>query len=578
VLSRRDVLRSSVAVTGTAAARRLLPREAQVATPPSAGTFASGVASGDPTSDAVVLWTRVGSGDGEVAVGWAVARDEAFTDVVRSGQATASPARDHTVHVDVTGLAAGTTWWYRFEALGARSPTGRTRTMAAADDPAEVRLGVVSCASYAAGPFTAYRHLAETDVDLVVHLGDYLYDAGEGPRSHDPAADPTTLADYRRRHAQQRSDPDLQALHAAAPMAAVWDDHDVAGNAWRGGAPGHDPHVDGPWEERRAAALQAWREWLPVRSPDPARPERIWRELRLGGVADLLLLDTRHDGRERQLRPDDPDGLEAPRALLSEEQHAWLGERLAGSRAPWRVLANQVVLTPLAYAVPDVLAGAAAGLGVSVDGMVVNPDAWDGYPAERSRLLAALAAAGPSVVLTGDVHSSWAFEVAAPDGTPLTVEWVTPSITSPPFADIIGLPAPSLAGAVVDRLARQLPQVRWAEITSHGYLVVALDGERAQADWWHVDLERGDAALAASWSVDRAEAVLAEAEPLPPRATPTTGSTPPTTARTDRPAPEAAAGDGDGDGGLGAGAVAGIGAAIAGAAAVAVGVRRRRAR
>jgi alkaline phosphatase D len=566
VLSRRDVLRSGVAVTGTAAARRLL-----AATPAGAvTTFAQGIASGDPTSDAVVLWTRVSGPAGEVPVRWVVARDDGLTDVVRSGEATASPQRDHTVHVDVTGLEPGTTYAYGFEALDERSPTGRTRTAGAPDDTSEVRLGVVSCSSYAAGPFTAYRHLAETDVDLVVHLGDYLYELGRGPRAHVPAADPVTLADYRARHAQQRSDPDLQALHAAVAVAPVWDDHDVAGNAWRDGAANHDPDRQGPWEARRAAALQAWREWLPVRSPDPGRPERIWRSLPLGGVADLVLLDTRHDGRDRQATEGDLD--DPGRAMLSDDQQRWLEATLAASRAPWRVLGNQVVLTPLAFSVPDLVAGAVDGLGFVADGKVVNPDAWDGYPAARRQLLASLAGAGPSLVLTGDVHSSWAFEVSDADGRPVTVEWVTPSVTAPPFADIVGLPAPSLASAVVDAVARQLPQVRWAELTRHGYLVVSLTSSRAQADWWHVDLERADAQLAASWAVEAASPTLVEAEPLPAR-----GAPPTTAPTTERPPPAGATLAPDDDPAwVAPAAVAGVGAVAAGVVALAVRLRRRR--
>jgi alkaline phosphatase D len=507
-------------------------------------------------------------------VRWVVGRDEALAQVVQQGDAVAPADADHTVHVDVAQLEPATTYFYAFDHEGTRSPVGRTRTARAADDPGEVRLGVVSCSSFAAGPFSAYRRLAETDVDLVVHLGDYLYDSGEGLRRHDPPGAPVTLDDYRRRHAQQRSDPDLQRLHAALPVSPVWDDHDVAGNAWRGGADDHDPDAHGPWEPRRAAAIRAWLEWLPVRRPDPSAPERIWRNLPLGGAADLLLLDTRHDGRDEQVSADDPDAAAAlaspERRLVSEAQEAWLTTTLAGSAAAWRVLGNQVVLTPLGFEVPDALAGSSRALGLTIEGEVVNPDAWDGYPAARERLLEAIATAGPTVVLTGDVHSSWAFEVPGPGDGPVTVEWVTPSVSAEPFSEIVRIPTPALAPAAVDLIAGQLPQIRWAELTQHGFLVASFDAERAQCDWWHVDLDDGQPSVAASWAVDPDDGRLVTAEPLPPRAVAPPPTSPP-------PAPPGA--DAGGDGGpsgltLAGGAAAVCGAAVAGVLAL----RRRRSR
>jgi len=572
VLSRRDVLRAGMAVTGTSAARRVVG-----AVPTGMAPFAHGIASGDPTARQVVLWTRLDGVDGDAPVRWIVGRDEALAEVVQQGEAVASAEADHTVHVDVTQLDPATTYFYAFDHEGVRSPIGRTRTARDGDDEGEVRLGVVSCASFAAGAFTAYRRLAAADVDLVVHLGDYLYDASEGPRQPDPPGVPVSLADYRRRHAQQRSDPDLQRLHAAQPMAAVWDDHDVAGNAWRDGAVGHDPNVHGPWEVRRADAMRAWLEWLPVRRPDPSVPERIWRALPLGGAADLLLLDTRHDGRDQQVSAEDPDAatrLTSPeRRLVSEAQEAWLAVALAESAAAWRVLGNQVVLTPLGFEVPSALAGSASSLGLTIEGKVVNPDAWDGYPAARERTLQAVAAAGPTVLITGDVHSSWAFEVPGPGDEPVTVEWVTPSVTAQPFSEIVRIPTPALAPAAVDLIAGQLPQIRWAELTQHGFLVVSLDPERAQCDWWHADLDEGEATVAASWAVRPGANRLEAADPLPARAVAPPPTSPP-------PAPPGTTAIPGGDGGGGGptkgvltGAAAAIGAATLGAV---LAIRRRR--
>lgn len=590
MLSRREVLGRGVSATAAAAAAaRLAAGGAENPAPPSGLAFSHGVASGDPTPESVVLWTRVGGAVGTVTVRWTVARDEALADVVAQGDVTTDAGVDHTVHVVADGLDPSTWYFYAFDLVpapearstDARSTVGRTRTARAADDLEAVRLGVVSCASFAAGPFTAYRRLAESDVDLVVHLGDYLYDVGDGPRHHDPPEAPVSLADYRSRHAQQRGDPDLQRLHATVPVAAIWDDHDVAGNAWRHGAAGHDPARHGSWEERRAAALKAWTEWLPVRLPDADRPERIWRHLPLGGVADLILLDTRHDARDEPVSGDD-DGAalalaSSDRQLISEDQRDWLTATLASSTTVWRVVGNQVVLTPLAFRLPDALASLAGGLGTTFDGKVVNPDAWDGYPAERDRVLAAMEGAGPVIVITGDVHSSWALEVAGPDGEPLAAEWVTPSVTAPPFADIVGIPSPTLASAAVDLIGGQVPEVRWAELTEHGFLVVALGSETAQCDWWHVALESGDPHIAASWSVTTTSSRMAEASPLAPRppAPRITRPAPATRPSTTRPS-TTASGTGSRTSGPPLGAVGGVSAVVAGAVAWAVAVRRRR--
>ncbi len=499
--------------------------------------FVHGLASGDPTTDAVVLWTRVSGagGRGDVDVRWTIASDPELRRVVAQGETRARAERDWTVHVDVKGLAPATTWWYGFEALGQRSPTGRTRTAAGPDDDGELRLGVVSCASYATGYFTAYRHLAERDLDLVVHLGDAIYEADDGltVRMHVPPTEPVTLADYRQRHAQYRGDPDLQVLCQRVPLATVWDDHEVAGNAWEGGAAGHNPATQGPWSERRGAALQAYLEWFPLRRPDPSAPQRIWRSLPLGANGELVLLDTRHDGRDRQVGShlEDPAAALAnpERRIMSPDQEAWLAQRLRTSTGAWRILANQVLLSPLRYQLPPSVGQLANPLGLVVAGAVMNPDQWDGYPAARQRLLEVIDddAVGPVVVLTGDIHSSWAFDVPAqaePGAPSVAVELVAPSVTSTTFAQTVGPDSALASRALTAIVEDQLPHVRWAEIRSHGYLVVGVSPERVQGDWWHVeavdDAEAGEH-HAASWSVLasdprlRAAAVPLADRPLP---------------------------------------------------------------
>lgn len=490
-------------------------------------TFTHGVASGDPLADRVILWTRAVALDGApVDLRWLVATDPDLVHVVAEGTANSDAETDWTARVDAAGLAPGTIHFYRFEAGSTASPVGRTRTARGPGDAGEVRLGVVSCASYVAGHFAAYARLTERDPDLVVHLGDYLYETSSGAsvRTHQPAADPVTLEEYRARHAQQRSDPALLELHRRVPVAATWDDHEVAGNAWRDGAEAHDPSRQGPWGERRAAAMRAWLEWLPVRLPDPDDPERIWRSLPLGGVADLVLVDTRHDDRDEPVGADHPDAdaavADPDRRMLSDAQRAWLADELRGSTAAWRVVASQVVVSPLAVAVPEPLAAAGRQLGVAVGGRIVNADQWDGYEAERERFVGLLAedAVADTIVLAGDLHSSWAFELPGPGGEgadPVAVELVTPSITAPSFARLLGVDAAPVAGAVAAALFGQLPHLRWAELRSHGYLELGITTDGAQADWWHVtDVDEPDAeeVHAASWAVERGTPALVEAD------------------------------------------------------------------
>jgi alkaline phosphatase D len=562
--SRREVLRAAAA---SAAAAVLTPvgafaQEGQPA-------FRHGVASGDPLADRVVLWTRVSGVLTPTPVVWTVATDRELAQVVASGAALAAADSDFCLSVDVDGLSPASTYYYGFSAGGVTSPVGRTRTSRAREDGREIRLGVVSCSSYADGPFVAYARLVEKDVDLVVHLGDYIYEAsaadGDLARPSVPDRTPVTLADYRARHAQYREDPDLQRLTATVPLAAVWDDHDVADNAWRGGAPRHDPGRDGPWELRRAAALRAWLEWMPVRRPDPMAPERIWRSLDLGGVAELLLLDTRHDGRDRQVAAGDPDPAAAvvdrARSLVSGAQRDWLTDRLRGSAATWRVLANQVVLSPLGLPAPGPLEEVAERIGLVVDGEVINPDAWDGYVAERRRLVDVLASVPDSVVLTGDIHSSWALDVPGADG-PVAVEIVVPSVTSTSFADQVAGPD-LVTDAIAAVFDAELRHLRWVDLSRHGYAVVSLTPGRVAADWWHVDLAEGTERRAASWGVDTGDRRLHRSDPLADRtAPPAPPDLPPEPARRGDDPPWAA---------LGAAGAAGV-ATVAGA----IGLRRRR--
>jgi alkaline phosphatase D len=490
-LSRRRFLQASASAATLAACRGTLPF-----TSPEQQPFAHGVASGDPAPDRVILWTRVSPEAGHeaepVRVGWRLARDPGLRDVAASGELTTGPAVDHTVKIDPLGLEPGSTYWYAFEARGKQSPVGRTRTLPVGRVD-RLRLAFCSCANLPQGFFNAYRAMARrADLDVVLHLGDYLYEFGDGEygdgsalgRVPEPVHEIVTLADYRMRHAQYKRDPDLQELHRQHPMVAVWDDHEIANDSWAGGAENHDPG-EGDWAVRKAAAMRAYREWMPIRElPGEAalaRQGRSYRGLRFGDLADLLMLDTRLFGRDAQLPRDETSSWEDPsRSLLGLAQEAWLYDQLSQSAAegvPWRILGQQVFFSPLAR-----------------PGRTPNPDAWDGYAAARTRLLDHVEqqSIGNLIVLTGDIHSSWALDVARSPFDPalydpatgrgsLAVEFVAPATSSSPLGSF-----PRAVEAFRD-VQQTHPHLRWHDMDRRGYVLLDVDRERAQAEWWFME-------------------------------------------------------------------------------------------
>ncbi|MFU8814211.1 MAG: alkaline phosphatase D family protein [Pseudomonadales bacterium] len=463
------------------------------------GRFRHGIASGDPLADRVILWTRISAAAGSaVPVRWQIAADAGFRQVIDQGLVTALPARDHTVKVDAQGLESGRSYYYRFEADGERSAVGRTRTLPEAT-VSRLRLAVASCSNYPFGYFSAYRQIAaRSDLDLVLHLGDYLYEYeagryGDGSdlgRVHYPSHEIVTLADYRARHAQYKTDPDLQEAHRQHPWICVWDDHESANDAWRDGAQNHNPELgEGDWGTRRAAAIRAYHEWLPIREQTAATGPFIYRSFRLGGLAHLIMLDTRLHGRTRQLQDrTDTAGLADPhRTILGADQQAWLAEQLRASvrhDAAWRLIGQQLMFAQL----------------IGEDGLLLNTDQWDGYPASRRAILEQLAGEriNDTVILTGDIHTAWGMDVT-PDPMSsrydrnsgrgsLAVELVTTSVTSPGPA---GTPADLMEREAM--IVRERPHIQYVNLREHGYLLLDLDSERAQAEWWYVNSirERG---------------------------------------------------------------------------------------
>ncbi|GAA4814750.1 alkaline phosphatase D family protein [Streptomyces ziwulingensis] len=487
-----------------------------------APVFAHGVASGDPLPDGVLLWTRVtptpasvpGSGAGpDTAVGWTVAADRAFTRIVAEGTVTARAASDHTVKADVRGLAPATDYFFRFSAGTSDSPVGRTRTAPAADAPVTgLRFGVVSCANWEAGHFSAYRHLAARgDLDAWLHLGDYLYEYGTGEygtrdtvvRPTAPAHEILTLADYRVRHALHKTDPDLQALHATAPVVAIWDDHEIANDTWSGGAENHTEGAEGSWAARQAAAKQAYFEWMPVR---PALAGTTYRRLRFGRLADLSLLDLR-SYRSQQVAVGDGDVDDPERTLTGRAQLDWLKAGLAASDTTWRLVGNSVMIAPFAVGAlsAELFAPLAELLGLPAQGLALNPDQWDGYTDDRRELLAHLRTRSirNTVFLTGDIHMAWANDVPVNAGTyPLSAsaatEFVVTSVTSDNLDDLVKVPEGTVAAVAAPVIRAANRHVHWVDTDRHGYGVLDVTAERAQMDFYAVS-DRTDPDATSAW-------------------------------------------------------------------------------
>jgi alkaline phosphatase D len=469
------------------------------------GVFLHGVASGDPTADSVVIWTRVTPAPARAAGGarvrWQVTTDAGTPITVRSGWVTTSAARDYTVKVDVRGLAAGRTYRYRFDALGESSVLGKTRTLPAATSHA--RLAIVSCSNYPAGFFNAYAAIAaREDLDAVVHLGDYIYEFANGVfgdgtsmgRVPDPDHEAVTLDDYRRRYATYRRDPDLQDVHRAHPFIAVWDDHEFADNAWFGGSGSQETPGTG-WSVRRRAATRAYIEWMPVRETGSFESIHLNRSFALGDLATLVVLDTR-SARDGQVNPDDGRGLADPRRrLMGARQEQWLADTLRASKqagARWSLVGQQVMFSP--FTVP--------GLPVK------NPDAWDGYQAERARVRDLLASVGNAAILSGDVHSSWAFDVprdpwnlyrADTGEGSIAVELIAPAVSSEPYF------TGNQEGTLGPSIRRSLPHLKFLEGEHRGYLLLDVTAARLEASWHltpDVSLRSPETRLAATFVVE----------------------------------------------------------------------------
>jgi len=425
--------------------------------------FYHGVASGDPLEDRVIIWTRITPDDFTMPalVSYKMARDTGMVDIVSQGSMLTDNSRDYTVKFDVNGLLPDTYYYFEFEGLGSRSVRGRTKTTPVGNIDS-LRFAIVSCANLEAGYFNVYDVVSErNDVDAVLMLGDYIYEYEEGGYAHNPLIDrvfdPThetiALEDYRLRYSVYHMDRALQKLHQNYPWICVWDDHESANDSYTDGAENHNAG-EGLWSDRKLDAQQAYFEWLPIR-PKAQNNYEIYRKFAYGNLLDLFMVDTRLQGRNEQgVNQNDPN-----RTLLGNDQYQWLTDELSSSSAQWKVLGNQVVFAP-----------------ITVFGIPINNDAWDGYPAERNNILDHVQANGIEnfTVITGDVHTSWAFDLEK-NGDHVGVEFVTPSVTSPG--------APINGGGI---LMLENPHLKFVELTKHGFIILDLNQQRVQADWFFV--------------------------------------------------------------------------------------------
>lgn len=474
--------------------------------------FFHGVASGDPLTDRVIIWTRLTTTSTNPSLNWEVATDTSFNNIVQNGTTSTNENIDYTVKVDVAGLQPNTWYYYRFNYDGINSLTGRTRT-APVGNINNIRLAVVSCSNFQNGFFNVYRDIVNNnDVDVVLHLGDYIYEGGRGgilsngdtTRLHTPTNEILSLSDYRIRHSQHKLDKDLRAIHQQFPFITVWDDHESTNDSYQNGAKNHNPNTEGDWEVRKNFSRQAYFEWMPIRDVN-GTDSIIRRKISFGNLVDFIMIDTRLEGREPH---NGTSNLDTNRTLLGVAQRNWLLNELSTSTAQWKIIGNQVMVAPLRLA-----------------GTAINEDQWDGYPAERSRLLNHISNNNIDnvVVLTGDIHTSWANDLAANESiyNPQTgagsvaVEFVATSVTSPS-----GIPI-SVNASIIQSFN---PHIKFADLTQKGYVLLDINAQRAQADWKFIDniLDRNfNTSIGASWLTNNGENHLTQATaPLMLRASP----------------------------------------------------------
>ena len=522
--------------------------------------FLYGVASGDPLADRVMLWTHAKRPnlESDVNLTWQVATDNGFTNIVKSGTVMASIAAGNTAKVDATGLTAGTTYYYRFtDETGAASLVGTTRTLPALT-VTSVKFAVFSCTLYSAGFFNVYESALSSGAEFAVHLGDYIYEYGSDPakfgntdatttpagtavslgRVVSPTNDIVSLSDYRTRYALYRSDPNLQALHAKMPWITVWDDHEFTNNAYATGAQNHNTATQGDWATRKATAAKVYHEWMPIRTPDVNDLFKIYRKFDFGTLFSLHMVDTRIEGRTKQVYGWYGDPLEptiqpyawadytagltpvggvypdAANKMMSDTQFTWLTGNIAAATTTWQIMGNQDIMAKLWYPAPVVAAFAVSPAAfqtammsyltlkatnptaaAAVPKVPINMDSWDGYPIYRETLLQTIRATGKKfVTLSGDSHNAWFNDLRTLNGaTKVGVEFATTSVTAPGYesaglADLAPyIDGSALAGGANASRAGLIDDVNYVETKRRGYLLMTVTATNVKGEYVFVD-------------------------------------------------------------------------------------------
>jgi alkaline phosphatase D len=502
--------------------------------------FEQGVASFDPTHHQVIIWTRYTTTQPSAKILWQVAYDATFSTIFRSGIVTTDANRDYTVAVELQNLGENKKLYYRFfnEADGATSVVGETITLPI--NATAIKLAVCSCSNYPAGLFNVYQAMAKSDADVIVHLGDYIYEYAQSQygtnqftdtlnRKHQPANEIISLEDYRIRYKQYRSDKNLQLAHQKKPFICVWDDHEIANDTYKDGAENHQTN-EGSFEVRKAAAIKAYSEFMPLRTSDV---NVIYRNFEIGNLVNLIMLDTRVIGRDKQLEYSDyisqttgafnatafqTDWLNPNRTLLGTSQKNWLLSQVSGSSAKWQVLGQQVLMgkmfmpTELLFSLGAVVGGTPGALAQFQTTMAAlvaiklrylnndptltnaeiarinnvlpyNLDAWDGYPAEREMLYASFAASGKKIIcLAGDTHNAWYSDLVSNGNTVIGKEFATASVSSPGLDYYLGIDAASIANFEFG-METLINDLTYLNASDRGYLSLRFTASAVESNW-----------------------------------------------------------------------------------------------